>query len=180
MGPRLLTGVRALFAIALVHGLVPGTLVAQEAGEPTGDQRGRSVERAVAAIEPGSRLRITWDRGLSSEGTLLPASTVLGRLQLQTDTATIDVPYARIDSLWQQRSKAEDGAVLGGVAGAAAGALVLLGFAELTCEAVTCGGPSGKAWAVFVGGGAAVGTAVGALIGAEQSAWQLVVPQTGR
>jgi hypothetical protein len=166
-----------LVVICLAGTLVPAAAVAQEAGELTAEQRSRAVGRAVADIEPGSRLRVMGARGLLREGELLPEISV-GRLRLLADTAAIDIPYARIDSLWHGRSKAGDGAVIGGAAGAAAGALLLLGYGELTCEAVTggCGGPSTRGWVVFVGGGIAVGAAVGAIAGSEHDEWALVFP----
>lgn len=167
----------ALVVIWLIAILMPTMAAAQEDDELAEVQRSRAIEQAVAGIEPGSRLRVTGNRGLSIDGELLPELSV-GRLRLLADTATIDIPYARIDSLWRHRSKARDGAVIGGAAGAAAGALLLVGYAELTCEAASgsCGGPSAEAWAVFAGAGAALGSLVGALVGSEHDDWTPVFP----
>lgn len=174
------SGMRILAHIA-VAGLstvvLPVAAPAQESDEPQESAGAPAIADVAAAIDPGSYVRVTWDRGRRDVGKLQPPGPI-DALSLRASAGTIEIPYAAIDSMWTGRTRTADGAAIGGLAGAVAGGLVLLGLNEALCESPSgaCGGPSTSGWVIMIGGGAAVGTGVGALIGSGTLGWDVVFP----
>lgn len=172
---------RLNFALLAITGLSivvdPADTMAQEPGEPDEGAGAPAIADLTAAIDSGSYVRFTWGSDRRDMGKLqLPGP--VGSLSLRASEGTIEIPYAAIDSMWVGRTRTGEGAAIGGLAGAAAGGLILLGLSEALCDSPTdsCGGPSTSGWVIMIGGGAAVGAVVGALIGSGTLGWSIVFP----
>lgn len=167
----------ALLAIAGLSGLVlPVDAMAQERDEPGEGAGAPTVADLAATIDPGSYVRVTWDRGREIGRLQLPGP--VDSLSLRASGGTIEIPYAAIDSMWVGDTQTESGAAIGGLAGAVAGGLILLGLSEALCESPSgaCDGPSTSGWIIMIGGGAAAGTLVGALVGSGTVDWSVAFP----
>jgi hypothetical protein len=169
-----------LTALYVVAGSSPGVAPAQDArqAEEAG-VRAPTVAEVAAEMGANARLRVRWDQGRLTEGELVWGSPRADALGLLSDDGTIEIPYSRIDSLWTRETRSGEGAAIGGLIGAAAGALFLLGVGAATCDAP--GGcdfaPSAKGLGLFIGGGAITGAFFGALVGAESVSWEVAFPR---
>lgn len=157
--------------------VAPVDAMAQEGAEPNHANEAPAIADLAATIEPGSYVRVTRDDGRRDMGRLLLPAPV-DSLILRASAGTIEIPHAAIDSMWVGHTRTGAGAAIGGLAGAVAGGLILLGLNEALCESSTgaCGGPSSSGWVLMIGGGAAVGAGVGALVGSGTLAWSIVFP----
>lgn len=166
----------ALSMAAFSSLVLPPAAAAQERDEPGEGAGAPMVADLAAKIEPDSYVRVTWDRGREI-GKLQLAGSV-DSMSLRASGGAIEIPYAAIDSLWVGRTHPAAGATIGGLAGAVAGGLILLGLSEALCESPSgaCDGPSTSGWVIMIGGGAAAGTLVGALVGSGTLGWSIVFP----
>jgi hypothetical protein len=164
----------------LIHTALAITAVTADP-EPAGaqviDQRPASeLEVVVDGLESGRWIRL----GRVDAGALYGRfeCRTAGGLRLDTRGSEVDVPFARIDSLWLGRRKTGSGALIGGAIGAALGALVTWGGSELVCDATDggCDGPPASTWALLIGGGVAAGAGIGAFVGSQTLGWQLAFP----
>lgn len=173
---------KSLLAIAgLSIVVLPVGAMAQEGDEPDQTDGAPAIADLAATIDPGSYVRVAWDRGRRDMGKLqLPGP--VDSLSLRASAGTIEIPHAAIDSMWVGRTRTGDGAAIGGLVGAVAGGLILLGLSEALCESPTgaCSGSNTSGWVLMIGGGAAVGTGVGALIGSGTLSWSIVFPVGNR
>lgn len=160
----------------------PGVAAVQEADEAEeAPVVTRSAADVVAAMESRQRLRVAWDNGRLHEGRLITASARAGALGLLSDDRSVEIPYSRIDSLWTEQTQSPRGAAIGGLVGAATGAVVTWGINSLICDAPDgCSSAPARTWALMIGGGAAGGAAIGSLVGAESEYWEMVFPRSGR
>lgn len=164
-------------AIAGLSSLVlPPASTAQERDEPREGAGASTVEDLTATIDPRSYVRVAWDRGREMGKLQLPGP--VDSLSLRASGGTIEIPYAAIDSMWVGDTQTANGAAIGGLAGAAAGGLILLGLSEALCDSPSgaCDGPSTSGWVITIGGGAAAGALVGALVGSGTLDWSIVFP----
>lgn len=172
---KLIVALLAITGLSMV--VIPVDALAQELDEPDESAGASAIADLAATIDSGSYVRVTWDRGRRDVGKLqLPGP--VDSLSLLASAGTIEIPHAAIDSMWVGRTRTGDGAAIGGLAGAVAGGLILLGLSEALCESPTgaCGGSNTSGWVVMIGGGAAVGAGVGALIGSGTLGWSVVFP----
>lgn len=126
---------------------------------------------ALARLGVGQRVRIVGSEVGFVFGSVLSASPTF--VTLRTDSATIEVPARRVDSLWvREGTHAGRGALIGGAVGAAFFGGVLGGLCQPR-EGCTNRGVAMLAGAVV---GAVPGGLLGALIGLAVPKWQLRLP----
>lgn len=149
----------ALWYLGLTVALA-GEAVAQEAR--ASDSRARAVER----LRPGHQVRIH-ARGLGRvEGTFLRPSEAA--VVLSAEQGERFVPIAGIDSLWVRGTAAAKGAVLGSLAGAVVGALLMYTANQTAFEDLA----DRDAALIGAGFGLASGALVGTIIGAVSRPWK--------
>lgn len=155
----------------LVAGLFAVTVGAAGAQEPDTTSAGARAATALVRLGLGERVRIVSSGVGFAEGAVLSRSATF--VTLRTARSTIEIPAARVDSLWvRQGTYAGRGALIGGVAGAVFFGTVFGGL----CQREE--GCTNKGVAILVGGlaGAVPGGLLGALIGVAFPKWQLRVP----
>jgi len=148
------------------------------------------MERILATMRPGNRVRVRLANESVLEGTFLGSEDAV----LKLDGAdTTGVSFAQIDSLWEQRISKRKGqikwAVTTGAVMATAGTLLFLaaasgaaGFSEGEGP-----GPQGAEWALIglagfgVGGlvGAGLGTVLGTAFSDGDPVWVQQYPEVG-
>jgi hypothetical protein len=148
-----------------------GAAFAQETGENT---RQSGVAAVVSALAAEQTIRVTLGREIPLEGELLPGPE--NALRLRSHERVLDIPFERIDSLWTRQARTRQGAFVGGVIGATAGALLTWAASAAICDASSCDPPPATTWALMVGGGAAIGTGVGAVVGSSSFHWKILFP----
>lgn len=153
----------ALWYLALAVGL-GGESVAQDS--PATDSRAR----AVARLRPGHRVRIHARGQGQVEGAFLRPTEAA--VVLSAEPGERFVPIAGIDSLWVRGTAARKGAVLGGVAGAFVGAILMYTANQTAFEDL-----ADRDAALFGAGlGLPSGALVGTLIGAGSRPWKRWYP----
>ena len=125
--------------------------------------------QALSRLADGQRVRIRAGGIGWVDGRVVSRSPML--VTVRSESSTVEVPAARIDSLWTHGTRAGKGALIGG----AVGALSFGAIAAMICPR-ECDASSGTA-AVGAGAfGAVLGGAVGAVIGAIVPHWRLRIP----
>lgn len=167
----------AVLALVLIAQELPADTSGAAPAEPTAQTEGAiDVDAVVREFGPGDWVRVRVSDGERTFGRFEQRTG--GGFSLHDRSASVDIAIARIDSLWVGRQKTGSGALVGAAIGAALGALVAWGGSELSCEAASggCDGAPASTWALFVGGGTAVGAGVGAFIGSQSLRWELAFP----
>jgi len=156
----------ALLALPLASRSAP----AQLRTESSVDFRGRRV-----ALEPRSYVRVSLG-GARIEGRASPVAgdTVL-RIAIDRGP-TIDVPTARVDTLWTRHRATGAGAGIGAAVGGLTLAALGVMFVDGLCDAGNCGGEALGFGLVSGMVGAAGGAILGAAAGALNATWRRRTP----
>jgi hypothetical protein len=124
---------------------------------------GPAVARVVERLRPGARVQVA-EGGRLHRGTV--ARTDAAELVVKEGEAESTIPLTGVDSLWVGRSAAGGAALMGGVLGLAAGAIV--GFVACSDCVDT---PSEGVAAAGAAAGALGGALIGAAIGSGKTDW---------
>jgi len=156
-----MTAVKALVLVAVAASVMPHCAAAQR------------LDEQLRSFEPEVRLRIrTVNHGIH-----------IGRLErverdtlyLMPERGSATVGIDAIDRLWVRGTASKKGAVIGGVTGAALGALSLALFSYGICDAAECR-VDGRATVLGAVVGGAAGAVTGAVFGAMFGRWELKFP----
>jgi hypothetical protein len=155
----------------LATGLLTVAVAPARAQEPDTLSAAQRAGAALARLGAGQRVRIVGSEVGFVFGSVLSASPTF--VTLRTDSATIEVPARRVDSLWvREGTHAGRGALIGGAVGAAFLGAVFSGLCQPR-EGCTNRGVAILAGAVV---GAVPGSLLGALIGLAVPKWQRRIP----
>lgn len=146
--------VRTTLTTALL--LIGATGALQAQATPAGDPRAAAFAKA---LEAGRTVRLSTAAGRRVTGTVVRADGTT--IVLRDERGETSVAAAEVDTLWQRGKATKTGAIVGGVAGLAAG--IIIG-AELKSEMEE--GSTNDDWTLAIPAGAVGGTLVGGAIGA--------------